>query len=89
MQEGDDVIFFTDGITEARPEDGEEFGYDRLLEVCRSVGNSSAIEIRDAIISTIDHHMNHQPPEDDLTLIVIKWRKQSPIQKIKSNGETQ
>ncbi|MFI5252502.1 MAG: PP2C family protein-serine/threonine phosphatase [Bacteroidota bacterium] len=88
LQNGDGVIFFTDGITEARPEGGEEFGYDRLLDVCLSAGKRSAIDIRDTLISTIDKHMNHQPPEDDLTLIVIKWRK-SPNNKINTNGETQ
>jgi serine phosphatase RsbU (regulator of sigma subunit) len=86
---GDDIVFFTDGITEARPEGGEEFGYERLLDVCQHAGRGSAVEIRDAIISTIDKHMNHQPPEDDLTLIVIKWRKQSPHQTIITNGDTQ
>jgi phosphoserine phosphatase RsbU/P len=89
LQYGDSIIFFTDGITEARPDDGEEFGYENLLEICRNAGGGSAIEIRDAIISTIDKHMNHQPPEDDLTLIVIKWRKQSPNQTITTNGDMQ
>lgn len=75
MGEGDSAIFFTDGITEARPENGEEFGYERLLAIGESLGRQSAMEIRDAIIGAVDRHMNHQPPEDDITLIVVKWRK--------------
>lgn len=73
MSHGDVAILFTDGITEARPIGGEEFGYDRLLEIGRASGKQSAIEIRDAIIMDVDRHMNHQSPEDDLTLVVIKW----------------
>ncbi len=74
LQDGDVVVLFTDGITEARPESGEEFGYEPLLELGSNVRNQSAIEIRDAIISAVDTHMNHQPPEDDLTIVVLKWR---------------
>ena len=70
---GDAAVFFTDGITEARPSGGEEFGYERLLEIGKRIGTKSAFEIRDAIIMGVDEHMNHQPPEDDLTLVVIKW----------------
>lgn len=76
LGEGDVAVLFTDGVTEARRSDGDEYGYERLHDICRSVGSRSAMEIRDAIIQSVDSHMNHQPPEDDLTLIVIKWRKE-------------
>jgi serine phosphatase RsbU (regulator of sigma subunit) len=77
LKEGDSVILFTDGLTEARtPEaDGEEFGYERLLDVGANVRDRCAVEIRDAIIGAVDEHTHHQAPEDDLTLIVIKWVK--------------
>lgn len=79
MQPGDVAVLFTDGITEARQSSGEEFGYDPLLEIGKTVRNNNAIEIRDAIITAVDTHMGHQPPEDDLTLVVLKWRKPSTI----------
>jgi len=75
LSRGDAAIFFTDGVTEARPPGGEEFGYERLLEIGKRTGSKSALEIRDAIIMAVDGHMNHQAPEDDLTLVVIKWTK--------------
>jgi len=48
-----------------------------LLEIGTTVRNNNAIEIRDAIITAVDTHMGHQPPEDDLTLVVLKWQKPS------------
>jgi serine phosphatase RsbU (regulator of sigma subunit) len=75
LQGGDTAVFFTDGLTEARPQNGEEFGYDKLLQVCESVGQQSAQGIRDAIINSVATHMHHHPPEDDLTIVVIKWNK--------------
>lgn len=73
LNKGDVSVFFTDGLTEARPQHGEEFGYERLLKVCESVRHLSAQGIRDTIINSVAMHMHHQPPEDDLTIVVIKW----------------
>jgi serine phosphatase RsbU (regulator of sigma subunit) len=74
MQPGDAALFFTDGLTEARPLNGEEYGYEKLKDLGRIIGTRSATEIKDAVIESVDVHMNHQPPEDDLTLLVVKWR---------------
>jgi phosphoserine phosphatase RsbU/P len=73
---GDTVVFYTDGVTEAHNKNGmAEFGYDRLLQVVESAENASAVGVRDAIIMAVDKHMNHQPPADDLTIVVMKWMK--------------
>lgn len=74
---GDFAVLYTDGLTEAHPKNGEEFGYERLLEVVQHRNNHTALEIRDAIILAVDKHMNHESPDDDLTILVLKWLKQS------------
>ncbi|HTK81604.1 MAG TPA: GAF domain-containing SpoIIE family protein phosphatase [Bacteroidota bacterium] len=81
LRADDVVVLYTDGVTEAHPKDGDEFGYDRLLEVVQRHGDKSAVEVRDAIIMAVDSHMQHDSPEDDLTLVVMKWRKTSSIGK--------
>ncbi|HZY10011.1 MAG TPA: GAF domain-containing SpoIIE family protein phosphatase, partial [Bacteroidota bacterium] len=73
---GDTAIFYSDGLTEAHRKNGEEFGYDRLLELMQNVSGKSAVEVRDLIIMAVDQHMHHESPEDDLTLVVMKWMKQ-------------
>jgi phosphoserine phosphatase RsbU/P len=70
---GDCAVFYTDGITEARPKNGDEFGYERLEEVIQSTAVTSAMGMRDAIVMAVDRHMEHEPPEDDLTLVVLRW----------------
>jgi len=72
---GDYVIFFSDGLPEARSADGEEFGYERLLEVARSaaLGNPSARAMRDAIFSEISTFTSDAPPADDSTIVVVRW----------------
>ena len=74
LNHGDVVVLYTDGITEAYPKNGSEFGYEKLLEVVQNVGNKSAEEIKDAIVMSVDEHMNHESPDDDLTLVVMKWK---------------
>ncbi len=71
----DVVVMYTDGVTEAHTKSGDEFGYERLLQVVEKSGNKSAVEVRDAIIMAVDSHMHHESPEDDLTIVVLKWRK--------------
>ncbi len=76
LTHGDVAIFYTDGVTEAHSKEGDEFGYDRLLAVVQKSHTNTALELRDAIISEIDRHVNHEPPEDDLTIVVVKWTKE-------------
>lgn len=70
---GDVAVFYTDGITEARPEGGEEFGYQRLERVVEASVGKGALDLRDEVVRAVDDHMNHKPPHDDLTLVVMKW----------------
>jgi serine phosphatase RsbU (regulator of sigma subunit) len=73
LREGDLCIFYTDGITEARRGE-EEFGYDRLLEVARRMRHESASTIKDEIVETVKTFVDREVTDDDLTLVVLKWR---------------
>jgi len=74
LKTDDILVFYTDGVTEAHPKDGEEFGYERLCSVVQSSNAKKALEVRDAIIMAVDKHMIHEPPEDDLTIVVVRWK---------------
>jgi serine phosphatase RsbU (regulator of sigma subunit) len=75
MKCGDVAILYTDGVTEAHTKSGLEFGYESLLDVAKKMGDKSAVEVRDAIIMAVDTHMEHESPDDDLTIVVLKWIK--------------
>lgn len=79
LRQGDVAILFTDGVTEARPDGGEEFGYERLMDAGKESRGKSALEIRDDILLAVDRHMGHRPPEDDLTLVVVKWKQNQDL----------
>ena len=67
---GDRLLFYTDGITEARNPEGDEYGEDRLAEAALAVRGGSADAIKDAVLTNVNAFTNGKF-EDDATLIVV------------------
>ncbi|HKF03669.1 MAG TPA: PP2C family protein-serine/threonine phosphatase [Candidatus Sulfotelmatobacter sp.] len=67
---GDRLLLFTDGITEAGMENGEEFGEERVIT---SALASASLSARDLKMSLLDDAKKFcgSPMKDDATLIVI------------------
>ncbi len=72
FQSGDVLVLGTDGVSQAQDTEGNFFGFDQMTDIVRSHAESSAREIRDAIFNATRNHRRGAPPEDDVTLIVIK-----------------
>jgi phosphoserine phosphatase RsbU/P len=70
LTSGDRLLFYTDGITEARNPDGDEYGEDRLASAAQKVRGSSAEIIKDAVLSDVNAFTTGKF-EDDATLIVV------------------
>jgi sigma-B regulation protein RsbU (phosphoserine phosphatase) len=71
LRPGDQIIFYTDGITEAMNETGEQFGVDRLDA---AVGGcpKEAGELIESIRHSLADFGETQPPGDDQTLLVAR-----------------
>ena len=67
---GDRLLFYTDGITEARNPEGDEYGEDRLAETARHVRTASAETIKEAVLADVNAFTSGKF-EDDATLIVV------------------
>jgi sigma-B regulation protein RsbU (phosphoserine phosphatase) len=72
LQRGDALVLFTDGVTEVRNDDGEEFGEERLEQLLMS-RKFSAAELREQVMSAITEFGGGNF-EDDVTLLVLKVR---------------
>jgi len=72
LRDGDVVIFYTDGVTEAMNEDYDEFGLERLCQVGRDTRRQSTEQIVNAIKDAIDAHAGGMPQFDDITMVVLK-----------------
>ena len=68
------LVLYTDGVVESRNHEGEEFGYDRLLQTVQAARNEDAQGVHDAIRQTVDEFVGtNEPYGDDLTLMIIEW----------------
>ena len=69
---GDLLVFVTDGVTEARNKQGEEFGEDRLMRFMESSATLSASDLRDRLFSAIQTFTYDVPQLDDQTIVIVK-----------------
>jgi sigma-B regulation protein RsbU (phosphoserine phosphatase) len=67
---GDRLVLFTDGVTEACSDGGEEFGDGRLLEVIRENRGSSASEIQKKVLQAASE-FSRGSRHDDATVLVV------------------
>ncbi len=74
IQNGDTLIFYTDGVTEAVNEDYDEFGLARMELAVRSSQDQDAPATVQAIADSIHDHAGNTPQHDDITLVVMKRR---------------
>jgi sigma-B regulation protein RsbU (phosphoserine phosphatase) len=72
LQNGDVLVFYTDGLVEARDDSDEDFGLKRLAQTVREHCTESAQDIVKAVSQAVDSFIGGVPPHDDRTLIVIK-----------------
>jgi len=71
LQAGDQIIFYTDGITEAHNTEGKLFGTERLdneLENC----SLQAKGLLDSVLRAVEAFANGRPADDDRTIIVAR-----------------
>jgi phosphoserine phosphatase RsbU/P len=66
---GDWLLIFTDGVTEAPDESGQEFGRERILAVMERNLDEDAGQMRDAILAALAGHTRGVVQTDDVTLI--------------------
>src|SRR5271166_4208362 len=69
LASGDILVIYTDGISEAGPNEEEEFGEERLIVTIRKYQQQSSGEILDNILSDVQK-VSRGRQADDMTLIV-------------------
>lgn len=72
MEEGDLLLIYSDGITEAINENDEEFGETRLEDIIISNQGNSSSELVDKIINSVNTYSGDLDQMDDMTLVIIK-----------------
>jgi serine phosphatase RsbU (regulator of sigma subunit) len=73
LRTDDLIILYTDGITEARNEEQEEFGYDRLARIVAQKRRESTHALMHTIIHEVKSFTGGGAAEDDITLLLLRW----------------
>jgi serine phosphatase RsbU (regulator of sigma subunit) len=68
----DNLMLYTDGLTESFNIDGDFFGEERLIEAIQASRCSSASELLDVVEKSLLNFVQDMPPADDLTMLVLR-----------------
>jgi sigma-B regulation protein RsbU (phosphoserine phosphatase) len=74
LERGDLLVAYTDGVTEARNADDQEFGEARLRTIINVSTDVRARELSERIVQSVREWCGDVPPHDDLTLVVMRVR---------------
>ncbi len=72
MEKGDVLVLFTDGLTEMKNSEREDFGKDRLETILLENGRKNAQTILQALIDSLNSHTGEEMRTDDVTVIILK-----------------
>ena len=93
LKENDTIVLYTDGITEAKNENLDDFGEKYFTEILLESRNKSSDEISKKVINEVSMFAKNHSQYDDITLVILKWKPRHSEergrdrQKIKLNGE--
>jgi serine phosphatase RsbU (regulator of sigma subunit) len=73
LQEGDAIVYLSDGIVEAQDEQGEPFGFDQLEALLSQSTERSPSTIRDQILEAVARHCGTRPADDDRTVMILRF----------------
>jgi phosphoserine phosphatase RsbU/P len=72
LADGDMLVMFSDGVTEAMDAGRSEFGDDSLEAIVRQRNNSSSAGMIDRLLASVQQHVGDAEAHDDLTLVICR-----------------
>lgn len=69
---GDRVLFYTDGLFEARDPQDEELGREQVEETFRAASALPPKEALDSLLHRLENHAQGRPLGDDVTLVLVE-----------------
>jgi sigma-B regulation protein RsbU (phosphoserine phosphatase) len=77
LEDGDTLVVFSDGVTEALNAGGDEFGEDRLLPCIDEHCGCATDVLLDRILSTVRTFAASAAQNDDVTALVLRYGRKT------------
>jgi phosphoserine phosphatase RsbU/P len=72
LERDDCLLLYTDGVTEALDDNGDEFGVERAVQAVRASAKNGAQAVITRLIDDLRNFVRSHPQNDDITLIAIR-----------------
>ena len=73
LEEGDTIVYLSDGIIEAQNEHQDPLGFEQLEALLAEMPDRSTEAVRDAILEAVAAHCGTRPADDDRTVMVLRF----------------
>jgi sigma-B regulation protein RsbU (phosphoserine phosphatase) len=88
LNAGDTLVAYSDGVTECRNAQDEEFEVERLAAAARIVMGASANKALFSLLGTVLDFADSCSPRDDLTLLVVRRRDAAKTEETRSSSSS-
>lgn len=75
LKPGDELLLYTDGVTDAFSTSGEAFSETRLKTSLKMAKRTTSNQVLEDIEHSIDEFRKGEPPSDDLTMLLLRMKK--------------
>ncbi len=86
LQPGDTLVLFSDGVTEARSPEDEEFSTARLKDVVTRYASASLQELQDNILNAVVEFTRGAGQADDVTLLLVRYQGAAQAVEARASG---
>ena len=76
LEDGDTLVYLSDGIVEGQNGEGEPFGFERLEAILEARSDAAPEVIRDAILLALEGFCAGKSADDDRTIMIVSFQQQ-------------
>ena len=73
LAQGDKVVVFSDGVTEALSAEGHQYGLEKAEAILAASPRQSAADLMTHLVTAVQSFAHGRAPEDDLTVLVVRY----------------
>ena len=82
LEPGDAVFVYTDGVTEAKNKEGDQFGIERLEEALNDSPELPVSGIINHVSEKLDKFVNNEEQFDDITMVILSYNGVTNMNKL-------